>query len=61
MKFKRVDSNKQDTIILLHFKLLTCSNAIIQGGAKLMELSLVTHVPSGPIGCALAGHFAWQK
>ena len=26
-----------------------------------MELSLVTHVLSGPIGCALAGHFAWQK
>ena len=33
----------------------------IQGRAKLMELSLVTHVPSGPIGCAWAGHFAWQK
>ena len=32
----------------------------IQGRAKLMELSLVTHVPSGPIGCAWAGHFAWQ-
>ena len=26
-----------------------------------MELSLVTHVPSWPIGCARAGHFAWQK
>ena len=34
---------------------------LIQGGAKLMELSWVTHVPSGPIGCAGAGHFAWQK
>ena len=34
---------------------------IIQCRAKLMELSLVTHVPSGPIGCAWAGHFAWQK
>ena len=33
----------------------------VQGRAKLMELSLVTHVPSGPIGCAWAGHFAWQK
>ena len=33
----------------------------IQGRAKLMELSFVTHVPSGPIGCAWAGHFAWQK
>ena len=33
----------------------------IQGRAKLMELSLVTHVPSGPIGCAWAGRFAWQK
>ena len=33
----------------------------LQGGAKLMELSLVTHVPSWPIGCAWAGHFAWQK
>ena len=33
----------------------------IQGRAKLMELSLVTHVPSVPIGCAWAGHFAWQK
>ena len=34
---------------------------VIQGRAKLMELSLVTHVPSRPIGCAWAGHFAWQK
>ena len=33
----------------------------VQGRAKLMELSLVTHVPSGLIGCAWAGHFAWQK
>ena len=33
----------------------------LQGQAKLMELSLVTHVPSWPIGCAWAGHFAWQK
>ena len=33
----------------------------IQGQAKLMELSLETHVPLGPIGCAWAGHFAWQK
>ena len=33
----------------------------LQGRAKLMELSLVTHVPSGPIGCAWAGHFVWQK
>ena len=33
----------------------------VQGRAKLMELSWVTHVPSGPIGCAWAGHFAWQK
>ena len=33
----------------------------VQGRAKLMELSLVTHVPSGPMGCAWAGHFAWQK
>ena len=35
--------------------------ARIQGRAELMVLSLVTHVPSGPIGCAWAGHFAWQK
>ena len=34
---------------------------LLQGRAKLMELSLVTHVPSGPIGCAWAGHLAWQK
>ena len=33
----------------------------VQGRAKLMELSLVTHIPSRPIGYALAGHFAWQK
>ena len=33
----------------------------VQGREKLMELSLVTHVPSGPIGCAWAGHFARQK
>ena len=33
----------------------------VQDRAKLIELSLVTHVPSGPIGCAWAGHFAWQK
>ena len=33
----------------------------LQGRAKLMELSLVTHVPLGPIGCAWAGHFSWQK
>ena len=26
-----------------------------------MELSLVTHVPSGPIGCAWAGHFAGRN
>ena len=26
-----------------------------------MELSLVTHVLSGPIGYERAGHFAWQK
>ena len=28
---------------------------------EIMELSLLTHVLSGPIGCAWAGHFAWQK
>ena len=33
----------------------------LQGRAKLMELSLVTHVLSGPIGFAWAGHFDWQK
>ena len=33
----------------------------VQGRAKLMELSLVTQVPSGPIGCAGAGHFARQN
>ena len=37
------------------------ASTTLQGRAKLMELSLVTHVPSGPIGYAWAGHFAWQK
>ena len=40
---------------------LWTNGRVVQGRAKLMELSLVTHVPSGPIGCAWAGHFAWQK
>ena len=30
-------------------------------GREIMKLSLVTDVPSGPIGSAWAGHFAWQK
>ena len=33
----------------------------VQGRAKLMELSLVMHVPSGPIGFAWAGHFACNQ
>ena len=45
--------HRQSDIVLSHYK--------IQGQAKLMELSLVTHVPSGPIGCGWAGHFAWQE
>ena len=47
--------------VFLHIGILIFTELHLQGGAKLMELSLVTHVPSGPIGYAWAGHFVWQK
>ena len=51
VKWMRLHRDDLDLIAMNH----------LQGRAKLMELSLVTHVPSGPIGFAWAGHFARQK
>ena len=59
---------QQEIFLLLERKIaaLTAEIAIefpsaVQGREKLKELSFETHVPSAPIGCAWAGHFAWQK
>ena len=49
------------TLLRLWDRRFLFADNCIQGRAKLMELSWVTHVPSGPMGCAWAGHFAWQK
>ena len=59
---------QQEIFLLLERKIaaLTAEIAIefpsaVQGREKLKELSFETHVPSAPIGCAWACHFAWQK
>ena len=59
----RTEDNAQRVLAGFDFETMDRSVrwAALQGRAELMELSLVTHVPSGPIGCVSAGRFAWQK
>ena len=58
---ERIERKQKGNRISEHTHVTSAMSLTLQGRAKLMELSLVTHVPSGPIGCAWAGHFAWQK